>query len=199
MVKYLIARLGLITSIEKAIRYRPAITLVTLPITRYTMLTQQYLRDNFHYSIITGQFFWIKSRPKVKIGAVAGTLNDKGYRQIKIDGKFHSAHRMAYLWVTGEWPENEIDHKNGMKDANYWLNLRGATRSQNNCNTQMRLDNKSGFKGVSWHKQHKKWYAYITLNHKTKFLGLYKTPKLAYEARLKAEKELYGDFARVSA
>lgn len=162
------------------------------------MLTQAYLQEILHYSIITGQFYRLVSTSnRVKIGDLAGTLNDHGYRQIEINGKFYKSHRLAWFYCTNEWPENDIDHKNGIRDANYWLNLRKATRSENNYNTGVPKTNTSGFKGVSLYKPTQKWRARIKVEGKHNHLGYYETPELAYEARIIAEKNLHGEFARL--
>ena len=161
-----------------------------------SILSHEYFREHLHYSVITGELYWLKSRKRVKIGAAAGTLHHLGYRQIMINQRFYLAHRLAWFWVMGKWPVNQVDHKNGIKHANCWINLREATSSQNNCNKEKPSNNTSGYKGIMWHKQCQKWQARIVLNGKFKHLGLYTTPELAYEARLKAEKELHGDFAK---
>jgi hypothetical protein len=199
MVKFIIARLGLITLIEKAIRYRPAINLVALPITRYTMITHAYLHKYLHYSIITGQFYWIKAAsPRIKVGDVAGNFDKDGYIRFCIGKSKYFAHRLAWFWITGEWPKYQIDHKNGVPNANYWINLREATPQQNSHNAKTCSNNTSGYKGVCWCKKTNKWWARITLNNQRKNLGYFNYPELAYAARLNAEKEFYGEFIRVN-
>lgn len=162
------------------------------------ILSHTHLREILHYSIITGQFYWLKSTNYcIKVGSIAGCLDINGYRKIQINKIQYYAQRLAWFYCTGEWPENEIDHKNGVEDANYWLNLREATSSQNKCNKSKQSNNTSGYKGVSWHIRDKKWTAQIMINEKSKHLGYYATPELAYEKYLKAERELHGDFARI--
>ena len=161
-----------------------------------SILTHSYLKEHLHYSIITGKFYWIKPRQNIKVLSVAGNTYSNGYRYVELNGKAHRAHRLAWFWVTGEWPVNNIDHKNGVRDANYWLNIRNATSSQNQHNKGMQSNNKSGFKGVSWDTTANKWRADIRLNCKSKFLGFGLTPEEAHEKRLRAEKEFHGEFAR---
>jgi hypothetical protein len=161
------------------------------------MLTHAYLREHLHYSIITGKFYWLKPTTNIiQVGDVAGSFDDKGYRFIRINRKKHLTHRLAWFWVIGEWPENNIDHVSGVRDANYWLNIREATVSQNNCNVGLKPANTSGYKGVSWHKASQKWRAQIRHNSKPKHLGSFVDIEEAYFERLKAEKELHGEFAR---
>jgi hypothetical protein len=134
----------------------------------------------------------------MKAGDTAGSRSSCGYRYIEINGKPYSEHRLAWFWVRGEWPAQQVDHKNGLYNANYWLNLREATQSQNMHNRKNLSNNRSGFKGVAWHSRDQKWQARIMTNTVQKHLGYFETPELAYEARLQAEKELHGEFARAT-
>lgn len=98
-------------------------------------LTQEYLKSILEYNLETGKFIWlVKTSNRVKIGMYAGTLRNNGYLKININGQLYYAHRLAWLYMTGKWPENHIDHKDGIKDNNKWENLREATYSQNNKN-----------------------------------------------------------------
>lgn len=92
-------------------------------------LTSEVLREKLLYDPITGTFTHLRNHAKVKAGQQAGSLDDRGYRQIVISGKFYYAHRLAWFYMTGEWPVSEVDHKNLEKDDNVWTNLRAATRS----------------------------------------------------------------------
>lgn len=161
------------------------------------VISLNYLREILHYSIITGDFYWLKSKGRVKAGDIAGTYDAYGYRVININHNPYKSHRLAWFWVTGAWPEYDIDHKNGAPSDNYWLNLREATRSQNNSNIRMKSNNTSGYKGVYWHKASKKWQASIGVSKKLKHLGLFEGIEEACAARLKAQQELHGDFARI--
>jgi hypothetical protein len=149
------------------------------------MLTYAHLCENFHYSIITGQFYWLKTKARRNLSKEAGSIDNTGYRQIRINRTRYISHRLAWFWVTGEWPKHQIDHKNGIRDANYWLNLREATPSQNQHNQEKRKNNTSGFKGVCWNKVSQKWQASIMINRKNRTLGRFDDIELAYEARLK--------------
>ena len=77
------------------------------------MLTQAILKEKLHYSIITGEFYWLKPKQGVKTDNVAGALNLSGHRKIMVNGKLYYAHRLAWFYCTGEFPKHEIDHKNG--------------------------------------------------------------------------------------
>lgn len=96
--------------------------------------------------------------------------------------------------MTGEWPEQTIDHINNDRADNRWANLRAATYAQNNANTGLRGNNTSGFTGVSYKKQKRLWLAYIGHNGERKFVGYFKTAEEAAKARATAEAAYFGEF-----
>ncbi len=120
------------------------------------MITVRELREILDYSQETGVFTNKISRSSVaQRGTVAGSLNQEGYRQIGIGGRVYLGHRLAWLWMTGDWPKHGIDHANGLVDDNSWANLRDATHSENCANRKS--INKHGYKGVVLAGQ--RWYA----------------------------------------
>ena len=131
-------------------------------------------------------------------GTVAGSLTKNGYLIISVSKKRHYAHRLVYLLMTGDWPQTDIDHINGNKIDNRWVNLRLATRSQNNTNSGLRRDNTSGIKGVSWYPRYGKWEAKICIDGKPTRLGYFNTIEDAASARAEAAKKYYGKFARAN-
>ena len=107
--------------------------------------------DCLHYNIDDGKFIWIKkSHPSVnvQIGSEAGAIVTSGYRQIRLDNIAHMAHRLAWFYQTGCWPKSQIDHINNDRLDNRFSNLREATCSQNSCNSQRHVGNKTGYRGV---------------------------------------------------
>lgn len=158
-----------------------------------TKLTQQRLKELLSYDPETGLFINLtQRRPQAKIGSVAGCKNNNGYIRIMIDGKLYQSHRIAWLYVYGELPENDLDHINEIKDDNRICNLRLDTNQENPHNiSRPQVNNTSGFRGVSWHKWNKKWVARIKLNGKTQHLGFFDTAKEAHEAYLKAKREIH--------
>ena len=162
-------------------------------------LTAERLRELLSYDPETGVFTWV-ARPAQYIlaGAVAGGVNNEGYWMIKIDGRTYSGHRLAWLWVKGEWPSSDIDHKNLDKSDNRFSELRLATESQNLANSKVRKDNTTGLKRVGWHKRDRVWYSNIQINGKQKYLGSFKCPAAAYFAYIIAADNAFGEFARVS-
>ncbi|WP_320728213.1 HNH endonuclease [Enterobacter ludwigii] len=143
-------------------------------------LSRERLMELLSYSPVTGRFTWIKSGPGVTVGKVAGNSSgNKGYVRIKIDGHLYLAHRLAWLYVYGSWPKEEIDHVNLIRDDNRISNLREASRAQNSRNKHLRKDNSSGDKGVYWHKGSHKWQVSSGLNGNLFYLGLYDDKELA--------------------
>ena len=109
------------------------------------------LRRLLSYDPKTGDFRWRVSRGGgVRAGDLAGTLHSGGYWQIYVNNRLYLAHRLAWLYVYGKWPDKGIDHKNGIRTDNRICNLREATASQNGANKGRLTRNTSGFKGVSW-------------------------------------------------
>lgn len=150
------------------------------------------LKQLLKYDPETGVFTWINDMGRrVKAGKEAGCLHHKGYVQIRINGKSYLAHRLAWLYVYGEWPEYGIDHINGFKTENHISNLRQADQSQNSQNLK-RSRGSSGFLGVSIDIDRKnRWKASIKLNGKTTHLGWFKSPEQAHEAYVAAKRAMH--------
>lgn len=152
------------------------------------------LHDRFLYIPETGVFFRTKACGKWPVGAVAGSTDGHGHQQISIKGKLYLTHRLAWLFMTGCWPDKHIDHINGRRSDNRFANLRLATRAENNANAGKRKDNASGFKGVS--KQKGRWKAQIQAGGRKQHIGLYGSPEEASAAYQVKATELFGKFAR---
>lgn len=158
------------------------------------MISQQQLKERFHYNPDTGIFTWI-SRPhynsRIQIGDLAGTRPDsRGYLRITILGVRYYSHRLAWLYVTGQWPNNEIDHWNGVHGDNRFKNLRDVIPLINKQNQRKpQKNNSTGFLGVS--VCGKGFSAMLGLNGKVRRIGTYSTPELAHSAYLKAKRQLH--------
>ena len=146
-------------------------------------LTQERLKETLHYEPLTGYFTWIKPKQVRRINGIAGCVDKNGYRLIGINGKLYYAHRLVYLYIKGEFPPEQVDHINHSKDDNRFSNLRLVSNQENHRNQSMRVDNKSGFVGVSFAKNANKWVAYIKINGKPKHLGLFTELAEAIAAR----------------
>jgi HNH endonuclease len=134
------------------------------------------------YDPSSGIFTWKVARMHGhQPGAAAGSPGRDGYCTIMIDGKAYKAHRLAWLLHTGNWPKTQIDHINRVRDDNRIENLREATKSQNQINSGMYRNNKSGYRGVRFHKVRNKWVAEIRRNGRTRHLGLFATAKEAHD------------------
>lgn len=154
------------------------------------VLTQQELKENLHYDPLTGVFTRIKVNIKnqVKVGDIAGYLSKKGYVVIVINGKAYKAHRLAWLYQTGEMPNDMIDHENTIRCDNRFCNLRQATNRQNVQNQiKSSKNNKSEFLGVSLNKRGR-YISRIGVDGKKKYLGIFNTPELASAAYLEAKR-----------
>lgn len=157
------------------------------------MLTQEQLKELLHYCPETGVWTWIVSRGGMKKGDVAGcvhTSSGKKYRRIKLFGSMRPAHRIAFLYVTGRFPENGVDHEDGNGLNNRWSNLREANSADNAKNQRLPANNTSGTVGIYFRKERNRWEASIEINRRHKSLGYFRNKDDAIAARKKAESEL---------
>lgn len=152
------------------------------------------LRSQFRYDPDTGYFWRLRRIGRAKPGVPAGS-GAHGYVLIGINNGQIYAHRLAWLYMTGEWPSGEIDHINGCKSDNRWANLRTASRSENQANTSIPTHNTSGVLGVGWDKRRRTWRAYIKVNRKYVHLGHHPDIESAILARRAAEQRHFGPFA----
>lgn len=160
------------------------------------MLTQTQLKDALTYDPDTGIFRWrIDRRSPIKAGDIAGTFNAKGYRQISI-GRTYGAHRLAFLYMTGAFPPDMVDHINGDPADNRWCNLRPATNSENAMNRKVRKTNKIGITGV--YAKGDKFAAHICIKGKQMHLGAFNTIAEAKAARENAANILHGEYSRAA-
>jgi len=153
------------------------------------MLTQEILKSLLQYDPISGLFTNKTTRSyKALAGKESGYIcSNHGYVIIKIKNKAYKAHRLAFLYMTGNFPLEFVDHINGIRSDNRWINLREATNQQNIRNTRVRKNTKSGFKGVLWDYRWKKWVAYCQANGKRHFLGSSSTPEGAYKYAMRVK------------
>lgn len=115
-------------------------------------ISQKRLKELFNYNPDTGVFVWKQRRAgNATKGSVAGSTDKRGYIRMCIDYKYSTAHRLAWLYMTGSFPENEIDHIDQDKGNNSFSNLREVTRQENAKNIPMSKNNNSGTTGVHWY------------------------------------------------
>lgn len=172
-------------------------------------LTHERLLRVLFYDPESGIFSWntktvTRGRPSKLFGVRAGTISGAGktrtksYRMIGVDGTKYQEHRLAWFYMTGEWPASLVDHKDLDGLNNKWLNLREATHSTNKANRAAPANNTTGFKGVSFNKAQGLYQASICRQYKQMHLGFFDTAELAAAAYEKAARELFGEFARAS-
>lgn len=158
-------------------------------------LTAQRLRELLDYDPLTGLFVWRVRAANIKPGTVTGakSSNKTGYAQIGIAGKIYYGHRLAWLYVYGEWPKLHIDHINGNKANNWIANLRDVDRSTNLQNMRGPTANNksSGVMGVRWSARENRWVARIRIGGKLKHIGQYTDKGVAARAYLEAKRSLH--------
>lgn len=156
--------------------------------------THEYLLSVLHYDPETGSFVRIKKTNRNHlVGAKMGHVRPDGRCCIIFCGARVLRSRLAWFYMTGSWPKEEIDHKNCDNGDDRWVNLREANRSQNMANCRRLARNTSGFKGVTWAKRERKWVAALNINQRSVNLGYFDDPEVAADAvRTAAEKAYQG-------
>lgn len=124
-------------------------------------LTAEQLREVLNYDPETGVFTRKVPARGVKAGEIAGCDNGRGYIRIRVCGSYVLAHRLAWLYVHGEWPAGEIDHVNRNSMDNRVSNLRVVDRTANLINRRDDRRNKSGIRNVLWDAKRQKWVAQL--------------------------------------
>lgn len=165
-------------------------------------LSQARLKELLSYDPDTGEFVrLVDVRGGARTGDKCRRLSSAGYYQIGVDGWAYLAHRLAWLYMTGEWPADQVDHINGVRDDNRWDNLRQATQAQNCANKKRHRNNTSGYKGVSYEPRraaNARWVAQIYFDGRTTRLGAWATAEEAHRAYAAAAEMHFGEFARAA-
>ena len=157
------------------------------------MITQARLKQYLSYDPETGIFIRKEPTKGTRVGSVIGSKRskkDNDYIATSIDGEKCYLHRLAFLYMTGSFPKNNVDHINGDKTDNRFANLREATVSQNGMNRPKQSNNKSGYKGVCWEASRNKWKAQI----KSRFIGYYDTAEEAFKSYTKEAERIFGEY-----
>lgn len=156
---------------------------------REDRISPEELRRLLDYDRSTGVFRWRET------GKPAGTKQGR-YWSITINHLRYYAHRLAWVYVYGYWPEFEIDHRDTNPLNNAIGNLRRATRILNLGNTKLSKANTSGLKGVC--RSGEKWRSYISVEGRRRYLGTFDTAEQAHSAYVAAAKRQFGEFARAA-
>lgn len=157
---------------------------------RDSWLTADYLRHALHYDPLTGVWTWMNPLPRSKMrrGDIAGRIMDNGRRQIRLGSHFFYSARLAFLYMTGEWPKDQVDHINRVRDDDRWENLREATQSQNSYNREWAEEGED-LRGIRCCEKQ------FAVSIGGEYLGLFKTLNEAIAVRDAALKEKAGQFA----
>ena len=161
-------------------------------------LTVEILREMLDYNPETGEFRWrVDPTGRHPVGSLAGHRGSKGYWFVTIRGEGYAAHRLAWLYMTGAWPRDQLDHKTRRKDDNRWNSLREANNGQNMIARPRESFRTPGkpvkrpYRGVQYIERLNKYAAVVGPKH----IGVYETAEEAREAYLREAKARYGDFA----
>lgn len=155
-----------------------------------TSLSAERLREVLDYDPLTGFFTWKICRGRCSAGSRAGCRRSDGYVTIRVYGVQYLAHRLAWLWCTGDHPTGEIDHKNGVPGDDRFENLRDLSRSGNQQNQRKaQRSNSVGFLGVSPHEG--KFRSRIFHQGVEISLGRFDTPEEASRVYLEAKRKLH--------
>lgn len=153
------------------------------------MISQEFLKDRFVYDPETGDFYYRKSDKK------CGYINHSGYRYITICYKTYIVHRLIWVYMTGSYPPEDIDHINRNRLDNRWVNLRAVSRSENSKNRSVSKKNSSGYPGVGYNKRDEKFYAAIMVDGERHYLGYYDSAEEAGKAYKEASLYYYKEFS----
>lgn len=159
------------------------------------IITQTRLKTLVSYDKTTGVFTRLVSNSGyTKVGDEVGSKQISGYLAAQLDGKKYLVHRLAWLYVYGDFPEEHIDHINGIRIDNRICNLRTVNHIVNGQNrNKSNSGSVSGLLGVCWSKDRNMWLAQIKLpNSKSnKMLGRFKTKEEAHQAYLIAKRKYH--------
>jgi hypothetical protein len=158
-----------------------------------SLVTHEELLRALHYNPATGVFTWLVDRgSNLCQGQIAGSYGDRGYLTICINYRRYYGHRLAFFYMTGRWPNPEVDHEDLDKSNNRWSNLREATRPQNAANRSRQSNNTSGFIGVT--KSRRGWQAQIGHHGRCIYVGTFSSIEDAVRSRAAKALEIHGEF-----
>lgn len=156
-----------------------------------TELSHSELTSVLNYDLDTGVFTWAKTLSnRVQSGSQAGSKHASGRAYISVGNNRYLAHRLAWMYVNGSFPNDCIDHINGDKSDNRISNLREASHAENMQNhRKARSDSQSGLIGAMPHQG--RWRSDIRVNNKKIYLGTFDTKEEAHQAYLKTKREIH--------
>jgi len=134
------------------------------------------------YDPVSGHFRWKVSAGHRKAGDIAGCKTASGYWQLQFKKKNYAGHRLAWFYMTKQWPDNQVDHIDRNPLNNSWANLRQLTPSDNSHNTKA--------VGFYFNTERNKYHAQICVKGKKYHVGYFDCPDLAREAYLAAKERM---------
>lgn len=158
------------------------------------MLTQSELKALLDYDALSGEFRWRADVNRIRAGSIAGNISPQGYRKIMIHERSYGAHRLVFLYVTGEFPPDDVDHINRVRDDNRFCNLRLATRGANHRNKGVYKNSKTGFAGIT--QRDGKFRAKICVNRQALNLGTFSSLEQAVAAYSAAKIKMHPESCR---
>jgi hypothetical protein len=158
-------------------------------------ITQERVKQLFDYHPSGNLIRKVRMAVRAPAGSMPTCIESTGYLVTMVEGKTFKVHRLIFLWHHGYMPE-QVDHINGVRSDSRIENLRAATFGQNQQNKRLQKNNTSGFKGVYWREENKKWYVTIASNKKQIYLGRYGSLLDAVAASISGREKLHGEFAR---
>ena len=167
-----------------------------------SLITQDYLKSILNYDPDSGAWSWIISpRPGLTVGSQADHVDPYGYKLIVINYKAYLASRLAWLYMTGKWPEYTVDHKNNDNTDDKWENLRLATYSQQCMNRRVRKDRKydlpRGVEAVVTGGRFNGYRAVLMVNRKKYRSSLTQSAEEAHKAYIELSKQHHGEFGHL--
>jgi hypothetical protein len=151
------------------------------------IITHEILLSSLHYDPETGFLTWLSGAIRSdRVGKMVGSNGAGGYIRLIIKGRGYQAHRLAWFYMTGRWPKEQIDHINLDKTDNRFVNLREATQSQNQTHRRRLRNNKTGYTGVSVCGKNGRFIATYSRNNRNICIGSFDRPEEAYAAYLAA-------------
>lgn len=163
------------------------------------IITAGQARELFTYDPLSGDLTWnVQLSPVAPVGSICGTITEKGYRYVAFNRRRYAAHRIIWLMMTGEWPPQQMDHRDLDKANNRWSNLRLATRSQNQQNRRSHRDSASAYKGVYYRKERGTWISLIRVDGRLLTLGTFQSEIEAARAYDAAARKHFGAFCCVN-
>lgn len=162
-----------------------------------SLINIKELKEELYYDKDTGNFYWLIPKKGRDVTRPAGTRNNNGYRTITYQGHVYSQHRLAWFYVTGEWPLEFIDHIDGNPHNNKWDNLRQASHAENMRNRKRKFDSHTGIKGVVRDYRSDTWHVHMMINGKVVSRGPFFSYQMACKEYDRLAKDHFGEFAKL--